>query len=409
MAVPFYWLVPGLATLYAVQSSLVALCALGVYRLARSEGAPPLGAAMGGVLVLLWWPLWRVAMADIRPLIWCMPFLLLCAAALRECKKWEAFTWGLLACMCREEIPLLVAFTAAAVWTWNDERRDERRAMAWRLALASLCFLVAATLMRSNTTFYIRPDQWLADLLQGTGVDEAVAHWGTTASEQLPYRLAYLSEWLLPAGIAALAAPRLLFGALPLAAYLFSQPHEWHSWEGPYVHHAAPAMALVAGAAAIGWTRISRHRRMPAFLAILLLPLLLGAELAILKDYRESVLAPELRPWLEQREQVVAAHELAAKVPPDAAVMADYHTVHLFSGRSWVYCYQQEELEEVEPRGPILEGPLLPPAETQPEWALIHVENPDWQARAAAYGLRRIQARGNWVLWGPSPRLGASP
>jgi hypothetical protein len=45
--------------------------------------------------------------------------------------------------------------------------------------------------------------------------------------------------------------------------------------------------------------------------------------------------------------------------------------------------------------------PLLPPAETQPEWALIAWEHTPWIERARAAGLKEIERGDEWVLFGP--------
>lgn len=395
-----YKLVPRLETLFAVQSSLLALGAWGVYRLVRQAPAHPLLAAGAAWVYLLWWPLWRMAMADIRPLTWALPLLLLLAAALREGRHTEAFAWGLLACMSREEVPLLVAFLCLGTLLW----RDRPRKTAVTLVIAALGFAVVTTLLRSNVTFYIQPGRWLEALLNGGGGDSG--GWGQSAGDLLGVRIAYLREWLLPAALGALAAPELLLGALPLFAYLFSQPHEWASWEGPYVHHAAPGAGIVAAAAAVGWPRLLR--RLPAFASALVLVVVLAAEVWLLQQAWEPVLAPEVTPWLEGDPRVLAAHRLADQVPDDASVAADWHTVHLFSGREQVYSYHQEapEFDALEPRTTPLDEPLLPRPALSPEWLLLNDEDAAWHRRAAAAGYTEVDRGGDWRLLRRPPKPG---
>lgn len=409
LAVPPYMVLPGLTTLLAVQCGLLALGAVGVYRLARSGGANGWGAAGASLVFLTWWPLWRMALADVRPLTWSIPFLLLTAAALREGRHWETMLWAVLACFSREEVPLIVAGLGASAWFWtaptaNGSTPRQRRWLGIRLAGASVVFLIAANAMRSNVTFYIRPDEWLAAFLSGDSSDH-VEQWGRTPGEMLETRARFLLEWAVPAGFGALLAPELLLGALPLFVYLFSQAHEWAGWEGPYIHHSAPAVALVAAAAALGVARaISRVPNARARLAVALV-LLAGALVGhrqLLHGYHERVTLAEIEPWQQQHDRVLELYRLAEQVPADAVVMADYGTVHVFSGRHDVYCYQQEEIENPRPPddGPLRE-PLLPPAPVQPTWALIHVDHPDWAARSVAAGLREVDRGAEWVLFGP--------
>lgn len=400
LATPAYAVAPDLATLFAVQAGLLALGAVGVYRLARSGGARPLFAAGAGLVYLTWWPVCRLALADVRPLSWSVPFLLLCAAALREGRRTETLVWGLLACLCREELPLVVAGLGASAWFWRHPSDRERplRGLGVRLALAAVVFAVVSTAMRSNATFYIRPDEWLATLLSGDD-SEHLAQWGRTPSELLDVRLRFLREWLVPAGIASVLAPELLLGAIPLFVYLFSQPHEWAGWEGPYIHHSAPAMALVAAAAALGLPRLVA--RLPSgrgLVGAALLLGLLGGHVALGRGWFDRVVLPEVEPWWMQHDDVLEAWRLADEVPPDAVVMADFSSVHMFSGRRWVYCYEQEELDPVWPDA---DAPLLPPAEQQPAWALVRLDHQDWRARTEAAGLTQRDLGERWVLFGP--------
>lgn len=409
LAVPPYALVPRLTTLLAVQAGLLSLGAIGVYRLARSGGVSAWGAAGAGLVFLSWWPLWRMALADVRPLTWSIPFLLLCAAALREGRRAETLLWGVLACFSREEVPLIVAGLGATAWLWRaapavgDNR--ERRWLGARLAAACVVFLIAANAMRSNVTFYIRPDEWIERLMSGDSSDQVEA-WGRSPGEMLETRARFLLEWAVPAGFGALLAPELLLGAVPLFAYLFSQGHEWAGWEGPYIHHSAPAVALVAAAAALGFARLVT--RIPAGrwrlgVGVLLLAGLLIGHHHLLRDYHERVTLAEIEPWTQQQGRVVELYRLADQVPADAAVMSDYGTVHVFSGRHDVYSYQQEEIEHPRPPdGVRFTDPLLPPAPVQPTWALIHIDHPDWAARCRAAGLREVDRGVEWILFGPA-------
>lgn len=409
LAVPFYKVVPSLTTLFAVQATLIALGSIGIYRLVRAGGGTALAAVAGAWLYLGWWPVWRVTMADIRPLTWALPLLLLACAALRESRHNEAFAWGLAACFSREEIPLLVIGLCAAAWLWRLEPVAQRRKTAVLLAIAAVVFLVGTTMMRSNSTFYIRPLDWIRSMLGGEDSDGSMAQWGHSAGELLGTRLRFLAEWILPVGIGAFFAPELLAASAPMIVYLFSQAHEWATWEGPYIHHSAPAMGLVAAAAAVGWTRLLTCRPLPRAAIVAVVVVLFAAEGVVLNGLRlnqedvvysrwERHVEGEIEPWRQQDERVLEAHRLAARVPADAVVMADWHTVHLFSGRLYVYSYHQESPEVVTPGSG---EPMLAKAERQPRWALINREDQPWMARAEAHGLVPRDQGGDWVLYGP--------
>jgi len=455
LAVPFYWLSPRLETLFAVQSGLLALGAIGVYRLARAESASPLAAAVGGVIYLSWWPLWRMAMADIRPLTWSIPFLLLLVAALRETRRREAFVWALLACMCREEVTLLVMSAALATMAWKAAPRDQRKRLAKLVIGGAALFLIVTSALRLNITFYIQPGQWIRDFLGGRMDETGASAWGRTPASMFWDRIRYFTEWLVPIGFGALLAPELLLSAAPLVVYLFSQA-QWEAlWDGPYIHHPAPAVALAAAAAAVGWTRLLRRWKLPTAAVVAILAALLAWEGFNIRSHWQPHILPELAPWLLQDEQrferldvdnkehlrnrVRGAEKLRLLVPEDAAIVTDYDTLHLFSGRFAVYCYQQMEIEPVEPPPGGLSEPLLPyspnltesqieehadihypvpnPPRRQPRWALVRKDrDPEtdkvhepWRNRVQAAGMVEIDAASDWILYGPPEAAPAQP
>ena len=432
LAAPIYKFAPSLDTFYVVQSGLLALGAVGIYRIARSAGARPWGAATGGLIYLLWWPLWRMAMADIRPLLWSIPFLLLLVAALREGRRFETFLWAGLACLCREEVPILVCAVLAASWAWRGARAAARRRITIRVGVATFVFILATYFLRSNPSFYIRPLYWLQTVFGAVDVDAALADYGHGSGDLLSTRVRYLAEWIIPAGLGALLAPELLLASSPLFIYLFTRQDEWASWEGPYIHWCSPALALVAAGAALGWTRALSWPKLPRSAAPAILAVVLLCECAVLFGHpglvgpgdspnvgwdRSSArwdryIEAEVAPWETQESYVTEAHRLAGKVPVDASVMVDdgrgdrgeiqASLIHLLSGRSHVYSYQQEELAQVDPATDPLNEALLPAAAVDPTWALIHEKDTAWIARARAAGLLERDRGGLWVLLGPA-------
>ena len=431
LTAPIYKLAPSLDTFYTMQSCLLALGALGIYRIARSAGASSWGSTAGSLIYLMWWPLWRMALADIRPLLWSIPFLLLLVAALREGRRLETFLWAGLACLCREEVPILVLALLGMTFLWRANRRDGRRRTQLMVAGAVAGFVIGTYLLRTNPNFYIRPIYWVQTLLGAADVDAAMSGYGHDARDLLSTRVRYLAEWVVPAGIGALLAPELLIASSPLFIYLFTRQDEWASWEGPYIHWTAPALALVAAAATLGTCRLLSHHRLPRWLPRILLPLILIAEIVVLfghprlsgdephrslswdrNDSRwERYIATEVSPWRDQVSYVTEAHRLVAQVPPQASVMADdgrgnrdgiqASVIHLLSGRDHVYSYQQEEISPVDPGVESLSGPLLPQAAVDPTWALLHRNDEAWIRRTQAAGLTERDRGGYWILFGP--------
>ena len=292
-------------------------------------------------------------------------------------------------------------------------------------------FVIGTYLLRTNPNFYIRPIYWVQTLLGAADVDAAMSGYGHDARDLLSTRVRYLAEWVVPAGIGSLLAPELLIASSPLFIYLFTRQDEWASWEGPYIHWTAPALALVAAAATLGTCRILSHRRLPRWLPRILLPLILIAEITVLfghprlsgddpnrswswdrNDSRwERYIAAEVSPWQDQVSYVTEAHRLVAQVPHQASVMADdgrgnrdgiqASVIHLLSGRNHVYSYQQEEISPVDPGAESLSGPLLPQATVDPTWALLHRNDEAWIRRTQAAGLTERDRGGYWILFGP--------
>lgn len=384
--------------LFLTQSLILAAFAVPIHGLLR-----PLGqrvAWSGAFGVLFCWPFLRFGQADVRPLLWSIPFLGALVLGLRQRRARVAVVGALGACLCREELPVLVAATALGFLVTS--RRGHRR-LPIQIAGMAVLYLVVTTALRSNTSFYIRPGEWLAGLGGSSPGDDG---WKTSARDLLPVRLRWLAEWLLPCWPVILA-PEVLLGTLPLFAWLMTQPHEWASWEGPYIHHAAPAWALVAAGAAVGSQRLHAlmilklPRKVVGPILVSLLVLTLGASLVRAAAGWSRHTAPELVAFQERDPEVAFVHALAARVPADAAVMTDYGAVHLFAGRYAVYCYQQEEPEIVVPEVTPWAGPLLPRAQPDPTWALIRDEHEGWIQRARAMGLSEVDRGRGYTLFGP--------
>jgi len=414
LGVPSQWLAPGLDSLLAMQCFLVGLGGVGIYRIARSHGAGPrLGAGLV-LLFLMQAPLWRVTQSDIRPLVWAIPFLLLLVAALAEERRREALVWGLLACLCREEVPVIVAAIALGHAFGMSPPWRRRWRLASGVGAGALTFLVVSSLIRPSSGTYIEPGMWLMEafgwpleLPRGVGPDPIFV-------QRFGERIFWLLQWSLPAGLLAFGAPRVLIGALPLFGYLLTTDVGWADWSGEGPHYTAPAVALVGAAVTVSLARIARQQPTgPApfsglatgrgeprsGLAWALLLAALCTQTAQAWGSWEGWIDEDIRGVRNSDPDLIALRELAREVPPDAPVMTDFTTLHLFAGRTALYCYERDAMKpEVHADA---SGPLLPGRALQPEWALLLDEHVDWIGRAERHGLVVFGRHDGFVLMGP--------
>lgn len=412
LGAPLQWVVPGIDSLLALQCLLVALGGVGAYRLARGHGAgPSLGVGVCAAF-LLQAPLWRVVQADVRPLVWSVPFLVLLAAALVEQRRREALVWALLACLCREELPVLVAALCLGHAAGRHPAFRRRRTIALSVSAASLGFLWLASTLRPASDTYIEPHMWLLEAT-GWGLDlpRAVGPEPVFVERFLP-RMGWLLAWAFPVGFVALLAPRMLVGAVPLLGYLLTTSVGWADWQGEGPHYTAPAVALVGAAAAAGLGWLAREQPTapapftgPATGAPGRPRLAWGLLLAVLAiEGAQAVRAGTT--WVEEATaparrddpDVAAVRALVDRIPVDAPAMADFTTVHLLVPRRVLYCYERDAMRGFDPEA---QEPLLPQRDVQPAWALVAERHADWLARSERNGLVERARAGEYVLLGP--------
>ena len=411
LAAPLQWLWPGLDSLLALQSLLIAAAGWGAWRLARAHGASPETGLAAATVFLLQAPLWRLAQADVRPLLWSIPFLVLLAAALAERRHREALLWALVACMCREELPIIVA--GIAVLHGFGRVSPRRRGLAVQIALGALGLWLATSLIRPESEAYIDPSMWVMeslgwvlDLPRGVGGDP---EW----LGRLPGRLLWLAGWAWPVGVLALGAPRLLLAAVPLFAYLMTTNVGWASWSGEGPHYTAPAVALVGAAAAVALGRLDASEATgphpwsgpargpgprPRWLLVAVVGAVLLIEGAQLRSAASGWIADDVRTAWNREPSIVVLQTLVDQVPPDASVIADFDTVHLFAGRQHLICYERLAMRPgVDPGSA---GPL-PGVTEPPTWGLLKEQHAPWIAWAERRGMAERGRTGNYVLFGP--------
>jgi len=256
-------------------------------------------------------------------------------------------------------------------------------------------------MLRAEPSNYVIRIDWIADLLGQPPVppstDASLLHLAES-------RLSWMSTWLAPVGLGALAAPEIAIGAILPLIFLFGTGDNWAAWDSTGVHWLAPSIAVIAAASAVGWWRVTRwlgRTRPHAARAVVIG--VLGAELVLLGAAVNTVLFPEIRlsvqgmtgpPMPESASGLSALHDLVDRVPPDAVIAADYETVHLLGGRAAVYCFSNEP--DVGPPEP---GIFLPRAGSSLTHALINRGHEDWTARAVQAGMVPVDEAWNYVLY----------
>src|SRR4030095_2519584 len=157
---PLWWVWPSPAMLLVVQVVALALGALPVFWLARKHlGSEPLGVVFA-LVYLLYAPLQWLPLDEFHPVALACPLLLYALWYLDEDRPFTALPFLGLACLTKEEVPLVVA--GLGVWyALRKRRRREGIAIAVAgVALTALYLLVVMPHYRSGSApaFYDRYD-----------------------------------------------------------------------------------------------------------------------------------------------------------------------------------------------------------------------------------------------------------
>jgi len=264
-AVP--WLIwPSPAVLLIGQAILVCLAAWPAYRL----GLRILGdsrAALAGALALLVYPsLGYAVLNEFHPVTLAIPLLLFAFLYLDEGRLLAAAPFLVLAALCKEEVPLVIAFMGL-YFAW---RRRSWRPLLITVA-AGLYFLVVVRVVMPHyrvggSPFVGRYSAYGSSL--GQIARNLVLHPGTTM-RGLATRLnaRYLWQLLWPFGLAPLLSPLTTLIALPeyVLNGLSSVPYQ-HRATNHYVSAEVPLLfagalfGLARLAGWLGWLRRARTR-----------------------------------------------------------------------------------------------------------------------------------------------------
>jgi hypothetical protein len=243
-----------------------------------------------------------VAVADFRPSVLFIPGILgIWAAAWRG--SWKGLiVWSMVAIAGRQEAAYLITACGGALLfvPWGSSRKVHGLALVGIGAAWWLFFWA----LKPEMFFHINPAAEIA--------------W-PESPELWDNRLAFGLSFLLSAWWIGLRYPAALLAALPVFWGMLSTGREWHSLQGPGVHHHAFWLPFVFAAGIAGARAIPRGAGP--------LVLLVGSTLAF--------------PWISPQRGNQGLEQLAMQIPDNAKVAADYDSIHRLSGRRVLWNIEQ--------------------------------------------------------------------
>ena len=372
---PLWWLWPDPSLLLVVQAVAVSLGALPVYWLAcKHLGSERAGAAFA-LAYLLYAPTQWLALDDFHAVALATPLLLLGLWYLDEDRLLPFAVVATLACLTKEQIPLVVA----AFGVWYALARGRRRAgaaiCAAGLVVGALAIVVVVPHFApgGSSPFagrYAEAGGTPGGILQTAFTDPARVLGELVESRDLHY----LFELLVGLGGLSLLAPLALVTAVPeLAANLLSSTRTQTSIHFHYTAGAIPGLML---AAILGAASISRRRpAVKAWLPTALVVVALGANLLLAPipawrhvPFGETLTAEQT----EVTSHAGAAARAVARIPKDAAVSATNGLGAHLSERQRIFSF-----------------PVLREA----RWIAVDERKPSYRDRASAPAANRRAVR----------------
>lgn len=324
------WLLwPDPAMLLIVQAALVAIAAWPVYRLALLALGDQAAAVLCAVAVLLYPPLQFAALDEFHPVTLAIPFLLFAFLYLEEDRPWLAAPFLILAAICKEEIPLLIAVMGVYFAL--------RKCKPWPLLVtvaAALYFLFAVGVViphfnTSASNEFLDRYECGEHSMRGLAARILTHPWQVVTTLLAPQGLTYLVKLLWPLGFTSLASPLTFLISLPeLLINLLSSKPQQQSIAYHYVAGEAPFViaAMVLGLRRIsGWLghsdrarRVGPHRIRRLLAAVV-------AVVALWATFTAGPISGARPGWgrvLTPEHRAVVAEALAL-LPDDASVSAD--------------------------------------------------------------------------------------
>ena len=333
LVIAVYAVFPRQETLLWAQATFTCLALWPAYRLGEAV-APRGGGVLAALSLVVFGPFQGLATADFRPSALFLPGLLgvLASAWRREPKA--AAAWALVAIVGRQEAVYLLGAVAGTlmVLPWGPTRGRALWRRAWSglhprisVVLGVVCVVALAGFVVVKPAMFFhfdplrRPDP------------------AALSPDHLSDRLGFLRH-LARSGLGfGLLAPTALVPLLPIAREMLEMGREWGPVVGPAAHYAAFWLPFV-GAAAIAGAGSRLGRPGLALLVVL------------------NAAAMDGPGWRQGPTHLAVVTSL---VPPDAAVAADYDTIHRMAGRAVLWNTAQLRMRADErPRGWVGDWPV---------------------------------------------------
>jgi uncharacterized membrane protein len=250
------WLVwPSPVMLLTFQSAIVATSAWPAYRLgARATRDPRAGALLAGAL-LLYPALGYGVLNEFHPVTLATPLLLFAFLYLEEDRWLRAVPFLVLAALCKEEIPLVLAVMGAY---FALRKRSWRHLVLTVLALAYFAFAMWVVIPHFNNGPSPFVDRYSA---YGDSAGEVAGNVLTSPSQVAGDLLAagnleYWAELLWPFGFLSLLSPLTLLIALPEFVLNGLSTQIWQ--RSIQFHYTAAEIPFIFAAAVLGLVRLWR-------------------------------------------------------------------------------------------------------------------------------------------------------
>lgn len=337
---PLFWLFRSPAVLLILQSVVLGAAAWPLFELARRELSPGWGCLMA-LLYLIYPPLIYMNLYEFHPVALASGFLLFMLHTYRIGSFKAFLAWAILAMMCQENIPLIIA--AMGIFAWVDGRRG--RWIGVPLLAGMAYFLAAVALLLPH---------WNPGVVQFAGLYGAfgntlpevawhlICHPLHAASVMLaPAKLQFMNQLMAPLAYVSLLGPAMWIPMLPV---LLQRSLSGRVWESMLVfHYQAEFIPFLFVAAVYGVRRVLRWTSRPVA-RMGLAAAMIGLSLVSLaaSDFIPHIWRNDVRPALADDPLDAGRRRLLASIPSAAPVLATFEFMPELAARApRLYAFHQ--------------------------------------------------------------------